>query len=187
MLDALGPHGLGQQTLTEFLGFGVRHCFEVLANLGARPPGAHKAQPRRVGRGDWGGDHFHHVAIFQLGAQGDGFAVDAGAHRTVAHVAVNGVGEIDNGGPTRHGHDLALGREHIHRIGKEVHFDVVPELGSVAGFVLNVQKRLQPLRTQPIRCRAVGIFDLVEPVGRYTRFRHDVHGFGAHLKLHVDP
>ena len=58
----------------------------------------------------------------------------------VTDVAVDRVREVDDRGASGQGHDLALGREHVDRVGKQVDLDVVPELGGVVGFVLDVQQ-----------------------------------------------
>ena len=86
----------------------------------------------------------------QLSAQRHLFAVDLGAHCAVANIAVNGIGKVHDGRAARHGHELALGREHVDRIWKKINLDVIPELGRIARFVLNVQQRLQPLRAQAL-------------------------------------
>ena len=72
------------------------------------------------------------------------------ADGAVADVAVDGVGEVDHRRAARQRHDLALGREHVDRVGEQVDLDVVPELGGVARLVLDVQQRLQPLGAQAL-------------------------------------
>ena len=114
--------------------------FQVLADFGARPPGAHKTQPGRVRLGGGLGPDFHHVTVFEFGAQGLGFLVDARGHHPLAHPAVDGVGEIHHRGPARQRQNLALGREDVDRIGEQIAFDMVPKLGGIAGFVLDVQQ-----------------------------------------------
>jgi hypothetical protein len=54
-------------------------------------------------------------------------------------------GKVHHRGAARHGHDLALGREHVHGIGEEVHLDVIPE---PLPLVLDVEQGLQPLGGQ---------------------------------------
>ena len=135
--------------------------------------------------GSRAGDDFDDVAIAQLGAQGHLLAIDVGRHGAVPDVAVDGIGEIHHRGPAWHGHDAALGREHVHGIWKEVDLDVVPELGSVLGFLLNVQQRLQPLRPKAVGDIAVRRRCLVQPVGGHAGFSHHIHGGGANLEFNV--
>ena len=104
----------------------------------------------------------------------------------VANIAVNGVGKVHHRSPFGQGHDAAFGCEHINRIGKQIDLHVVPKFGSVPGFFLNVQQRLQPLGAQALRCFAVVLIGFVKPVSRHTRFGHQVHVFGANLKLHIN-
>ena len=169
---------------TQVLGLGQRHGLEVMANLGARPPRSDKAQPSRIWTGNRRCDDFDHIAVVQLRAQGNLLAIDLGRHGPMPDVAVNGVSEVNHRGAPRHGHDLALGCEHIDRVGEKVDLDVIPELGGVACLVLNVEQRLQPLRAQMLRGVALGVVGLIKPVRRDARFGHHVHGLGAHLKLY---
>ena len=144
-LETFAAQCLGQQLFAQGLRFGLRQGFEVLADFGARPTGAHKTQPGRIRlRGGLGSD-FHHVTVFEFGAQGFGFLVDARRHHPLAHPAVDRVRKVHHRGPARQRQDLAFGREHVDRIGEQIAFDMVPKFGSIAGFVLDVQERLQPL------------------------------------------
>ena len=49
--------------------------------------------------------------MVQFAVERDEPAVDPRADGPVAHLGVDGVGEVDRRGPGRQGHDLALGRE----------------------------------------------------------------------------
>ena len=99
-------------------------------------------------------------------------------------LAVDGVGKVHHRGAARHGHDLALGREHVHGIGKEVHLDVIPELRRVAGLVLDIEQGLQPLGGQMLG--VMTLLRLVQPVGRDAGLGHDVHLFRANLEFDAD-
>ena len=157
-----------------------------MTNLGARPRRSHKTEPSRVGGGQRRGVNFHHIAVFKRSAQRHLFAVDFGRQGAVTHIAVNGVSKIHDRGAPGQGHDLALGRQHVNGVWKQIDLDVVPELGRIARLVLNVKQRLEPLGAQAIAIGGVGrVVDLVQPMRRHTGFRHDVHGLGAHLKLHI--
>jgi hypothetical protein len=82
--------------------------------------------------------------------------------------------------------NLALGREHIDGIREKIDLDVVPKLGGVPRFVLDVQQGLQPLGTQTFTGGVVGMVDLVEPVGGNARLCNNMHGLGPHLEFDVD-
>ena len=58
----------------------------------------------------------------------------------MAYVAVNGIGEIDDGGAARHRHDLPLRREHIDSLGKQIDLDVVPEFSRIVRLLLNIEQ-----------------------------------------------
>ncbi|KAF1031801.1 MAG: hypothetical protein GAK34_03660 [Delftia tsuruhatensis] len=154
-----------------------------MADLGARAAGLDEAQPGRVGRGVFGGDDLHHVAALEFGAQRHFLVVDARGGHVVADLAVDRIGEVHHGGAARHGHDLALGREHVDGVGEQVHLDVVPELGGIARLVLDVQQRLEPLRAQLLGI--VAGLGLVEPMGGHAGLGDDVHFLGADLELDV--
>jgi hypothetical protein len=99
-------------------------------------------------------------------------------------LAVDGVGKVHHRGAARHGHDLALGREHVHGIGKEVDLDVIPELRRVAGLVLDVEQGLQPLGGQVLG--VMTLLCLVQPVRRDAGLGHDVHLFRSNLEFDAD-
>ena len=140
MFDTFGTQGLSQQFFAQREGFGVGHGLEVVPNLGTGSASGDEPQPGRVGSSHGGSDDFHHVPIAQLGAQRYLFAVDARRHGAVPNVAVHRIGKVHDGSPSRHGHDLAFGGEHVDGIGEQIDLDVVPELGGVARFVLDVEQ-----------------------------------------------
>ena len=61
---------------------------------------------------------------------------------------------------------------------------MVPELGRIAGFVLDIEQRLQPLGGQVLGVMA--LLGLVQPVGCHAGLGHDVHLFRADLELDAD-
>ncbi|MPM47079.1 hypothetical protein SDC9_93787 [bioreactor metagenome] len=159
-----------------------------MANLGASAARAHKGQPRRVRVRIRHGDDFHHVAIFQFGTQRHLLAIDLARHGVIAHIRVHGIGKIDHRCATWQRHDLALGREYVNGIGEQVHPHVVPELGRIACFVLDVEQRLQPLGAHALHRRsACAAHFLVQPMRRHTGLGHHVHFLGADLELDVHP
>ena len=76
-------------------------CFQVLPDFGPGACGADKAEPGRVGRGGGVGLYFNHVAILELGAQGNLFAINAGTQCAVTDVAVDRVSKVDHRGAAR--------------------------------------------------------------------------------------
>ena len=132
-------------------------------------------------------DDFHHVAVLEFGTQRNLFVVDLGCTGAIADVAVDGIRKIDHRGARGRGHDLALGRKDIDRVREQIHLHVVPELGGIAGFVLDVEQGLQPFGAQPFCGRAVGLLRLVEPMGCRLNLCNQVHFFGAHLKFDIHP
>ena len=162
----------------------MRQGFQVVADARARAPRAHKGKPGGVGGGLRVGDDFDDVAIFEHGAQRGGVAVDGGARGAVANAAVDGVGEINHRGALRQGDDFAVGGEDVNGVRGEVHLHVVPELGGIARFVLDVEQRLQPVRAGFAR---VGLgAAAVEPVGGHAAFGNLVHLLGAYLEFDAD-
>jgi hypothetical protein len=146
----------------------------------------HETQPGRVGAGKRRRHDLDHVAVLEFGAQGHLLTIDPGGHGAVADIAVDGVGKVHHGGPAGQRQDLALRGEHIDGVRVEIHLDVVPELGGIAGLALDVQQRLEPLVAKPLGVGCIRVAGLVEPMGRHTRFSHQVHGLGAQLELDVD-
>jgi len=76
----------------------------------------------------------------QFGPQGNLLAIDLGCHRMMAHIAMDGVGKIHDGGAARHRQDLAFWSENINGFRKQVNLDVVPEFGRVTRFLLNIEQ-----------------------------------------------
>ncbi|CAM5201013.1 hypothetical protein CDEF62S_01541 [Castellaniella defragrans] len=103
----------------------------------------------------------------------------------VAHVCVDGVGKVHGGRAAGQGQDLALGREDVHGVGKQVDLDVLQEFAGVSGLALDVEQRLQPLVRAPLQVverRAVLLF--VEPVRGHAFFGHVVHVSRAELEFY---
>ena len=82
------------------------------------------------------------LGLGEFGAQGYLFTIDACSDSAIPHIAVNGVGKVDDCGTAWQGQNLGLGREDIDRVREEIHLDMVPELGSVVCFVLYIEQRL---------------------------------------------
>jgi hypothetical protein len=187
LFNALGAQRLGQQLLAQFAATPLLQVFRWWRILErARPVRTKFSQPGWAGAGR--GDDLDHVAALELGAQRHRLAIDLGGHAVVAHVAVDGVGEVHRRGAARQRQDLALGREHVDRVGEQVDLDVLPGTRRVAGLVLDVEQRLQPLapRRWASWHAVLGRLGrrLVEPVRGDAGLGHRVHGLGADLELH---
>ena len=145
-------------------------------------------QPRRIGSRRRRGQDLDVVAVLQLGAQRQELVVDPRRHAVVADVGVHRVGEIDGRGAARQRHDLALRREHVDLVGKEVALDVLEELLRVARLGLDLEQALQPAVRLALRLgeieRAAG---LVEPVRGHARLGDPVHVVRADLRLERRP
>ncbi len=138
-IEMLVPQRALQQTTAQFDRLGLLRGAQRVPNLGTRPPGAHKAQPARIGARGRRGDDFHHIAAAQLGAQGHERVVHLGRHRLVAQIGVNGIGKIDRRGAARQRQNARLGREHIDRVGRQIDLDGFEKIGPVAVLGLDVQ------------------------------------------------
>ena len=119
----------------------------------------------------------------ELGTQRHRVAVDAGCHALVAQVGVHAVGEVDDGGTPRQAPDLALGREDVDGVGVEVDLDVIDEFQRVAGLLLDVEQRLEPVQRLDLLVAGVFALGLVEPVGGDAGFGDAVHLGRADLEL----
>src|SRR5215831_1234841 len=143
---------------------------EPLVDLGPRPRGLDDLEPvpaRMLGRR---GDHLHDVALPEGVAERDELAVDLRAHAVMPHVGVNGVGEVDRRGAFRQGLDVALRREDVDLVGKEIEADGVEQLA-------------EP-REGVVELVAVALLLLVEPVRGDALLRDAVHLPRPDLDLH---
>ena len=62
---------------------------------------------------------------------------------------------------------------------------MIPKLSGVAGFVLNVEQGLQPFMAELLAGVGARFIGFVEPMRGHAGLSHQMHGFGAHLKLDV--
>ena len=127
--------------------FGAAFLREPLADLVARLGALDEAEPvmRRSGVLRLRREHLDGVAVLQFRVERHEPAVDARAHRVVAHLGVHGVGEVDRRGVRRQRDDLALGREHIHLRGAKVLLESAEELIRVRRLARPVRQLLDPL------------------------------------------
>ena len=183
---AFGPQRLGQHLGAEVLRLFLLHRFQVMPDLRACTTGAHEIQPARIRPRAGRDDDVDDIPAAQFGAQCDRLTVDLGGHAVITDIGVNRVGEIDWRGTAWQGQDLRLRREHIHRVGEQINLDVFEKLAGVAGFVLDVDQRLQPHRAQALCFLCVlwaVALGLVHPVRGNAFFGHGVHWLGADLEL----
>ena len=182
-VDAQAGQRLGHQPAAQFDGFVVLHAPQEVANLGAGLAGTGEGEPGGAGARVGIGDDLDDVAVGELGAQRYRVAVDAGSHALVAQVGVHAVGEVDDGGAPRQAPDLALGREDVDGVGVEVDLDVIDEFQRVAGLLLDVEQRLEPVQCLDLLVAGVFALGLVEPVGGDAGFGDAVHLGRADLEL----
>ena len=159
------------------------HGLEEMADVRARLAGDDIVEPGRVGLGVGGGDDFHAVAVFELGAQRHQFVVDLDGDAAVADIGVHGVGKIHRGGAARQRHDLALGGEDVDLVGEQVDLEVLQELDRVAALRLDLQQALQPLVGLLLQVVDAGVAALVQPVRGDAGLGDLVHVLGADLHL----
>ncbi len=102
----------------------------------------------------------------------------------VADVGVDRVGKIDRGGSPRERHDLALGRENVDFLGKQIALDVFEKFLRIARLGLNLEQALQPAMRLLLRLGDVELAaGLVQPVRGHARLGNAVHVLGADLRL----
>ena len=109
--------------------------------------------------------------------------VDLGPHHGVADGGVDGVGEVDRGGPGGQVHHVPPGGKDKDLVGEEVHLQRVDELLGV-GVLLIFQQAANPF-VGPFAALLLDAL-LVLPVGGHTVLVDSVHVVGADLHLEGD-
>ena len=155
---------------------------EVVADLGLGAVGDGEAQPVAARLVPGGGEDLDDVAVLQLVAQGDHLPVHPGPDALVAHLGVDGVGEVDGGGAAREHLDLTRGGEAVHLLGVEVELEGVQELVGVLDLLLPLEELAQPGEGVVVLSHP-GATLLVLPVGRDALLGDLVHLVGADLDL----
>ena len=154
---------------------------DVTADAGAGLAGDDEAFPG----GGWGaaagGEDLDLVAVLQLVAERHEAAVDLGADRRVADLAVDGVGEIDRGGAAGELDELALGREAEDLVLIELELGVLEEVLGILDVVEDFEEVLDPAEFLQVARGCVVLF--VEPMGGDAGFGDLVHVGGADLHL----
>ena len=151
----------------------------ALANLGARLSCDYNVQPVLLGRLVLAGQDFHLVAALQFLSDGHVLVADFGSDALVAHLGVDAVGKIQNGGSHGQFEQVAFGREHKHFVFNQILLELVHQLHVVAGFQHAAHVG------QPFVHTALSAPDaFVSPVGGKSVFGNIVHSFRANLHLH---
>ncbi len=91
-----------------------------------------------------GDEDLDRVPVVQRGVQRDEPAVDPRAHALVAHIGVDGVGEVDRGRPLRQRDHVPFGGEHEDLVGVQVEAQAVEELAGFGALPLPVEDLAQP-------------------------------------------
>ena len=105
--------------------------------------------------------------------------VDLGGDAGVAQLGVHGVGEVDDGGPAGHGHDVAIGGEDIDLVGEQIDLDVLEKFLGIACLLLHLQQALEPLGGMAWG----GVAGFVQPMGGDAGLGDALHVLGADLYL----
>ena len=160
-------------------GLGAPLPREPLADPRAGPARGDELQPvlRRTGVGILGGHHLHGVAGGELGGQRHEAAIDPSPDAAVAHLGVDGVGEVHRGGAHRQGHHVAARREDEHLVLLELDLEVAEELLGIVALLGPVDDPAQP-------GQVVAAVLLVVPVGGHAVLGPGVHLPGPYLHLH---
>ena len=114
---------------------------------------------------------------FSAESSGHQASVDAGPDAGVAHLGVDGVGEVQRCGTVGEDDHVALRGEDVDLVVLEVALEVGHELGRVRGLGLPVQDLVQPDDVVGGRLLLVG------PVGGHAQLGPLVHLLGADLEL----
>ena len=117
-------------------------------------------------------------ALAQLRLERHQAAVDPRPDAAVAHLGVDGVGEVDRRRAGRQRDDLALGREDVDLVLLQVELQRLEELDRVVGLAVDVGDALEPRHL-----RGVVLLGLVAPVGRDAVLGPVVHLRGPDLHL----
>ncbi len=117
-----------------------------LTDLRTCPGRADEGQPvlTRPGRMRTRREDRYGVPVVEGGVQSGEPAIDSCAHALITDVGVDGIGEVDRGGPLRQRDHVTLGGEHEHLVGVQVKAQAVEELAGLCGFPLPVENLPQP-------------------------------------------
>ena len=169
-----------EHAMPQLHGILVFQLLELMADRRACFAGDHEFQPLRLGRRGFRGDHFHALTAGEFGAQRHQFLVDAHGDRMVADIGMHAIGEIEGRGVARQGHDVALRREQIHLVGKQIDLDVFQELQRRAGGPLRFDQVRHPRLRAVLRAAGFAAM-FIGPVRGDAAFGDEVHFLGTNL------
>ena len=147
----------------------------------ARLAGDHEAFPGGRRAGALAGDHLDLVAVVQPGAQRHQTAIHLGADAGVAHLRVDGIGEVDRRRALGQGDQVAARGEAEHLVLEHLELGVLEEFLGSGGLLEDLQEAAQPV-VLPAVGRPSRL--LVGPVRRDAELGHLVHL--ARADLHLD-
>ena len=127
---------------------------------------------------------FDDIAVAQAVPQRDDAAVHLCGGRRVAHVGVDGVGEVDRGGVLGQHDDFALGGEGVDLLRVQVDLEGRHELVGVGHFALPLHQLPHPGEALLV-LGADGFVGLVLPVGGDAVLCDAVHLFRANLHFEL--
>ena len=130
-----------------------------------------------------GSDDLDAVAVGQFGDQRHRLEIDVGGNAVVADVRVHRVCQVDRRRSARQGDDLALRREDVDLVRKEVHLDVLEEIARLVARTLQIEQRVKPGGSLLLQFGAEVLAVLVQPVRRDAFLCQVVHRLGANLQL----
>ena len=161
---------------------GTRDLAEIRADLVARRGRFHDIEPVAAGAGRLLRENLDAIAQLQLVGQRHDGAVDLRADAMVAHLGMDGVGEIHRRRPGAQAHGLALRREHEHLGRRQVHLQILQKLARIVRLVLPVDHFAQPgeLLVHGVLAAAPALF-LVAPMRRHAVLALAMHLLGADL------
>ena len=181
-LHAQPPRFLLQILLADFDRLDALAGVDDVLDLVARARGLDERQPVLAGLVAGLRHDLDDVAVAQRVAQRHDAAVHLGADAGVAHVGVDGVGEIDGGGVARQHDHLAARREGVDLFRVQVHLQGGHELAGVLHVALPFHQVAQPGDALIVGRRPLAAL-LVLPVRRDAFLGDAVHLLGADLHL----
>ncbi|EXI74009.1 MAG: hypothetical protein AW07_02147 [Candidatus Accumulibacter sp. SK-11] len=177
-LQLLIEHLLAQQRR-----FVMLDALQVMANLAACTAGLDGVQPCQARVCIGSGDDLDPVAIGQLGHQRHRLEIDVGGDAVVADIRVHGVRQVDRRRTARQGDDLALRREDVNLVRKQVDLDMFEKVAGLVGRTLQIEQRVKPGGSLLLQVGAKVFAVLVQPVGGDAFLRQVVHRLGPNLQF----
>ncbi len=149
-------------------------------DLVARPGRLHHPEPVFARQVTGLRQNLHHVAVLEVVLQLHDAAVHLRAHAGVAHVAMDGVREIDGRGLARQRNHLAHRREGVNFLRVKIHLERGNKLARIAHLLLPLHQLPQPLDALIVRARPLAPL-FIFPMRRNAFFSQPMHLIGADL------